>query len=101
MKKRFVVALNSNTKEQNDVFKEYIKANGYGWWYWIDGFWLLTDRNGNLTAKKLREDLGEIYPGVRLLVLELRSGDDTWSGHGPKQEGRNMFAWLRRNWKGE
>jgi hypothetical protein len=98
MKKRFVVALNSNTEEQNKKFKEYIKKNGYGWWYWIDGFWLLTDSKGKLTASKLRTDMDEFYPGVRRLVLEMRDGDDTWSGFGPKKDGKNMFDWLHHNW---
>tara|TARA_B100000959_G_scaffold244599_1_gene268639 strand:- start:2911 stop:3207 length:297 start_codon:yes stop_codon:yes gene_type:complete len=98
MKKRFVVALDSNTKKQNDEFKEYIEEHGFAWWYWIDGFWLLVDSSGKLTASKLRTDLGEIYPGVHMLVLELQGDDDTWSGFGPNTENRNMFSWLERNW---
>ena len=98
MKKRFIVALNSNTEEQNKEFKKYIKENGYSWWYWIDGFWLLIDAKGELTASKLRKDMDEFYPEVRRLVLEIRDGDDTWSGLGPKKDGKNMFAWLHRNW---
>ncbi|PSS71686.1 hypothetical protein AYI85_04935 [Shewanella algae] len=98
MKKRFAVALDSNTKAQNELFKQYIKENGYGWWYWIDGFWLLVDSSGKLTANQLRDDLGEFYPGVHKLVLELRGDDDTWSGYGPKSEKKNMFSWIKKNW---
>ncbi|WP_286816929.1 hypothetical protein [Marinobacter sp. UBA3607] len=98
MKKRFVVALDSSTKEQDEKFKEYIKTNKYGWWHWIDGFWLLVDSSGQLTAKKLRSDLDEFYPRVRRVVLELRDNDDTWSGFGPKKDGKSMFDWLHRNW---
>lgn len=98
MKKRFVVALDSSNKSQNDSFVEYIKDKGYGWWHWIDNFWLLTDSSGNLTAAKLRTDLGEIYPGVHKLVLELRGNDDDWAGFGPNSEKKNMFSWLKSNW---
>ncbi len=98
MRKRFVVALDSNTGEQNEQFKEYIRDLRLGWWYWLDGFWLLTDSSGELTASELRDDLGEIYPGVRKLVLELRGDDDTWAGFGPKNDAKNMFSWLKRNW---
>ncbi len=98
MRKRFVVALDSNTQEQNDQFKDYIRVHRLGWWYWIDGFWLLIDSSGELTAKKLRTDLGKIYSNVHKLVLELKGNDDTWSGFGPTSEDKNMFSWLNRNW---
>lgn len=98
MKKRFVVALDSYTDIQNNEFKSYIKDNGYGWWHWINGFWLLVDNTGDLTAKKLRDDLAVIYPGVHKLILELRGDDDTWSGFGPKTENKDMFSWLKKNW---
>jgi hypothetical protein len=98
MKKRFIVALDSSTKEQNDMFKEYIDHHGLGWWHWIKDFWLLIDSKGYLTARELRDELGKIYPGVYKMVLELRSGDDTWSGYGLAKEDRNMFDWLRKYW---
>jgi len=98
MKKRFVIALDSHTKAQDDAFKEYISNKKYGWWYWIDGFWLLVDSSGELTANKLRTDLGEIYPGVHKLVLELHGNGDKWSGFGPNSETKNMFSWLKKNW---
>ncbi len=98
MKKRFVVALDSSAKSQNESFISYIKDNRLGWWHWIGNFWLLVDSSGTLTAAKLRTDLGEIYQGVNKLVLELRDNDDTWAGFGPKTENKDMFAWLKRNW---
>lgn len=98
MKKRFAVALDSYTDVQNKEFKAYIKDNGYGWWHWINGFWLLVDSTGELTAKKLRDDLGVIYPGVHKLILELNGDDDTWSGYGPRTGDKDMFSWLNKNW---
>ncbi|MGO9145538.1 MAG: hypothetical protein ACLQDF_04145 [Desulfomonilia bacterium] len=98
MKKRFVVALDTSTEEQNDKFIEYIKENEMGWWHWISNFWLLTDTNDKVTAEKLRDDLLTIYPGVTQLVLEFRKDNDTWSGFGPKSDTRNMYEWLHNNW---
>ena len=98
MNKRFAVALDSSTKAQNEEFVKYIRDNGYGWWHWIDNFWLLTSSSGELTAEKLRDDLGEIYPGVHKIVLELRGDNDIWSGFGPKSENKNMFTWLKKYW---
>lgn len=98
MKKRFVVALDSHTAAQDKLFKDYIAKGGYGWWYWINGFWLLVDTSGKLNAEKLRVDLGEIYPAVRLMVLEITGQSDTWAGFGPSGEEKNMFTWLRQHW---
>lgn len=98
MKKRFVVALDSAIKEQDEAFKEYVRSRGLGWWHWLTNLWLLTDASGQLTASEIRDVLTEIYPRVHALVLELRGDDDTWSGIGPKTEKRNMFKWLHKNW---
>ncbi|HGS5167847.1 TPA: hypothetical protein ACMDUA_005185 [Vibrio harveyi] len=95
--KKYLVALDSNNKSQNDDFKEYIRTNGFGWWYWIDGFWILTDSKDKLTASDLRTKLNDFYPNVRRLVIELRSDDYSWSGYGPSTESRNMFNWLHEN----
>jgi hypothetical protein len=99
MKRRFVVGLDSSTKEQNQEFIEFIRGRQLGWWHWISNFWLLTDPGGKLSAIELRLELGKIYPGVHTLVLELSEKDDTWSGFGPKGEDRNMFKWLNDYWK--
>jgi hypothetical protein len=98
VKKRFVVALDSHTSAQDVKFKEYVSKAGYGWWYWIDGFWLLVDISGMLSAEQLRKDLSEIYPGVRLMVLEINGSTDTWAGFGPSGVDKNMFTWLKENW---
>jgi len=97
--KRFVIALDSHTEAQNLLLKEYINKGGYGWWHWINGFWLLTDPLGKLNAQELRRDLSEIYPSVRMMVLELQGSSDTWAGFGPNSAEKNMFDWMRDNWK--
>lgn len=99
MRKRFVIALDSGTKAQNDQLLEYITSGGYGWWSWINGFWLLVDPAGKLDANKLRVDLGNIYPSVKMLILEIHGNADGWSGFGPNGDGdKSMFTWLKENW---
>jgi len=99
MKKQFVIALNSTTEEQEKMFLEYIKSNGFGWWHWIDNFWLVVDTQDKLSAEKLRDDLENIFPKVRKLVIEIFSESSTWAGYGPNGEQRNMFNWLHNTWK--
>jgi hypothetical protein len=96
--KRFIVALNSGTKEQNAVFKQFIRDREYGWWHWLSDLWLLTDSSGVLTAAELNKELNNIYPGVRKVVFELRGKNDAWAGFGPIGEDKNMFNWIKKNW---
>ncbi|CNF16496.1 Uncharacterised protein [Yersinia rohdei] len=99
MKKRFAVAIDSSTPEGNDAFIEFIRENGLGWWHWIENFWMISDRKGKLSASDIRDKIGEIYPGINTIVIELSEDGDTWSGYGPKKENKSMFTWLRNNWK--
>ena len=98
MRRKVAIALNSSTKEQNLELQKFITENGLGWWHWIDNFWLLTDQNGKLTARDIRDKLGEIYPSVRCIVLSLDKDNDTWSGFGPNSSEKNMFNWLKETW---
>jgi hypothetical protein len=100
MKKRFVVMLDSSTKEQNEAFREYLKAATPGlWWHWLENSWLLVDPKGTLTASELTDKVMVTYPGVSNLVLEFSDDHDTWSGFGPMKPEKNMFPWLRKNWR--
>ncbi|MDE0334386.1 MAG: hypothetical protein OXI64_05460 [Defluviicoccus sp.] len=96
MKRRFVIAVEgldqSQTKQVSDLFREK-----YGWWHWIDGFWLVTDVSGNLNAQKIRDMIGEINPNCRRMVIEV-ANSGSWAGYGPNTEERNMFRWIRKTW---
>ena len=98
MKKRYIVGINSLTEEQEKAFLEYISSNELAWWHWINNLWLIVDRSGKLTAKKLRDDLMEIVPETYLIVMDGIDGR-CW-GFGPKGKKRNMFNWLDNTWYG-
>jgi len=98
MKKRYIICVNDSNKEQNNLFMEYIKENGLGWWHYIDNFWLLTDISGKLSASIIRDQLNIIY-GVRNMVIEINQNSDNWAGFGPQNENENMFDWIQKNWK--
>jgi len=96
--KRFIVALDSYTPEQDKAFKEYIVSNNLGWWHWLSNFWMLVSLDEQMTAVRIRDAMQQIYPGVHNVGIELRSDStDTWAGVGPT--GKNIFDWVRRNWK--
>lgn len=98
MKKRFIVAVDSSTPEQEQAFREWIA--GRGWWHWLNNFWLIADSSGEMTASEILDRVRGCYPNVDCVVLELRpDGTDTWAAFGPYSDKRNMFNWLRRNWK--
>jgi len=100
MKKRFMIALNRSTPEGEKAIVAFMKRHQVGWWHWLKNVWLVSDPEGKLSAQGIRDGIKEILPGVHSLVIQLNSdGSETWSGYGPKSEGRNMFPWIHKNWK--
>ena len=99
--KRFVVLLDATaTDSQHKSFKQFIDNTHLGYWHWLARAWLLckVDDNSEFSADTIRDKVGECYPGVRCLVLELNKDGDTWAGFGPNGDKNNMFAWLKKNW---
>lgn len=100
MRRRFVVLLDSATPEQDKEFKEWVNEQHFGWWHWLSQSWLITSTSTDMRAATLRDKATEIYDSTHLFVLELRGTvDDTWSGFGPKSSSRDMFEWIKNNWK--
>jgi hypothetical protein len=98
MKKRFVICLNSSTKEQDELLKQFIKEKNFGWWHWLSNTWLLIDDNGTFSAANIRDELKNIYPVVHMLVLELNGKGDSWAGFGTITPEKDMFKWLKDYW---
>ena len=98
MKKRFVVLVNGPTPKENETFIEYAKSKGLGWWYWLDGSFLLMSPNTTISAGDLRDMARTIFNDKYNLIIELTDNGDTWSGFGAKTEEKNMFDWIHQNW---
>lgn len=99
MSKRYIVALDSSTNEQNYALQDFIKENSLGWWYWIKTFWLIIDSKEKFSASDIRDVLNRTHPKVDCLVIELNEHGDTWAGYGPATEEKNMFKWIKKNWE--
>ncbi|HTC22363.1 MAG TPA: hypothetical protein VK859_16030 [bacterium] len=96
MAHKFIIAVNSTSKEQEDAFLKHISDNGYGWWHYIDNFWLITTSK-EIEASELRDVAKELFNNENVLVIEVFGS--TWSGFGPKNDKENMFTWIHKNWK--
>ena len=96
-KRRFIVAIDGMTKEEERKFIEWIRSEGFGWWHWISNLWLLTSRSEETSAKKIRDQIGELSDHRHNLVIEIPEDID-WQGYGPSNEKRNMFNWLKTTW---
>ena len=98
MKKRFIICINNSTKEQDEEFMTFIRSNNLSWWHWLSNIWLISDKQGKLTASQIRDEIKIIFDNEYNLVLEINNEKDTWAGFGPKTEDKNMFKWLKNNW---
>ena len=97
MTRYFVVGTDLVSKEQDKRFREWVdQEDGVTWWHWIEGVWLLSTFEHEMTVAAIRDKIGEIAPGTTNLVLEVTP--DTWAGHGPSSEKKNMFSWLKKEW---
>jgi len=95
-RRRFLVAAQGLSNDQQSKFTEYTKSNGFGWWHWIDNFWLLTVfGHDEITTEVIRDALIDIAPGARSIVMEIVQDKD-WSGNGVV--GKEMFKWMRDTW---
>jgi hypothetical protein len=101
MRKRFIILVDTTDQTQNDAFFKHIKASGqFGWWHWFNGSWLLCTTIQSHTAESVRNMVAQFFSGENHMVFELRpDGSDAWYGFGPNEGEKNMFAWIRENWK--
>ena len=102
MKKRYIVCINNSNSYWEKKFVNYLKKNSLGWWHWIDGVWLVTDYYGRLSSEIIRNDLMDIFPNIRIMVIQLnQNGTDTWhsAGTASPEENEKMFNWLHEFWK--
>lgn len=95
MKKKFIVAIDSSNNEINDKIIQYAKDNKFGWWHWIQDFWILSTYR-EVDAATIRNDLNEITLN-RKLILEVKE-PGSWAGRGPNSDDENMFTWIKENW---
>lgn len=96
MTRRFMVAVQKFTVQEDEQFQAYLKG-AFGWWHWFDDFWLLTSRDPDISPAAIREKLDEIAPGKRKLVMEVQE-DISWSGWKDKA---GVFDWLKSTWRDE
>lgn len=97
MKKRFIVAIDSNTKEQDEKFVSYLNQRNLAWWHWISNFWIITDDKGSIKASELRDIVRKAYFVENNLILELPDTIKNWAGYGPSTQKNNMFTWIKNN----
>ncbi|MCH9006242.1 MAG: hypothetical protein IH838_13265, partial [Proteobacteria bacterium] len=87
MKRRFVLAIDNATKEQQNVVTNYF-MNQMGYWHWFSDAWLLTDSEGLWNVASIRDKVQELLPGVDMIVLRVESDTD-WAGFGQTDK----FKW--------
>ena len=84
--------VNDGTSEQQNQITQYFRNKEVGWWHWLSDVWLVVDSKNQLKASKLRDELNDLVPGVRKIVLEVEGG--TWSAYCHS----DSFDWLHGNW---
>lgn len=94
MAKFYSIAVNGLTEQQERALAHLWKS--YGWWHAIPGFWLLRDEQDSTTAIVLRDQILQVAPGARTIVVEIEPR--TWAASVMVQSNRD---WLRQYWPPE
>ncbi|HWK96319.1 MAG TPA: hypothetical protein VNR39_12940 [Pseudolabrys sp.] len=102
MRRRFVIAAEPLTAEQEAKLRDYIGKLG-AWWHWIANFWLLTIRedtaaHADASAEKIRDFIYELNPKAKIVVFEFPE-DITWAASGTlNSKGKRLSDWLKEPW---
>jgi hypothetical protein len=94
MTKYYSVAISDLDPEQEKQLAE--KWRHHGWWHAIPDFWLLKDRKNETTAGMLRDQVKQIAPMARIMVVEMTP--ITWAGTSMTESNRE---WLKKFWPPE
>ena len=94
-KRKFVVIIKEEAPEDISSFRKYLEQQRFGWWHWTSNAWLLTTRDQQMSAKKIRDKLREITRKKTTMVLEVESV--TWAGFGPTGE-KDISKWIKDTW---
>ncbi len=98
MRRHFVVSVETSSPAQEKQVKKAISDLSVGWWNWISNTWLISTDDEEITVQEIRDRIQEHAPKIRTLVLEVNPVK--WSGYGPSSStGKNMFRWLKQNWR--
>ena len=95
MAKRFVIATDPLTADQEKALKDVLDSAI--WWHWLPNFWLVKDGSESLTAGEIRDAVKRISPIARTFVVEVDS--ITWAALTKKDsKKRDMASWLHEYW---
>jgi hypothetical protein len=98
--KRFVVAIDGETKERSEAFLAWLKANEFGWWHWVPNVWLLVTLDDYMSSDQIRNMCREQFGDLTNLVFEVPPGNCAWAGIGRKKtkDTPGTFDWVDETW---
>jgi len=100
---KFIALTEATSAEEDDAFRTYLKKEGWGYWHWLPGSWLLdTPAQKELSGEvalltEIRDQLLRVAPNKWCLVIRVEPGH-YFTGFGPQSEKEHMFQWLDSNW---
>jgi hypothetical protein len=98
MTKRFIVCHQPGSTAEDEAFNNWLKSEGFYWWHWVQGSWVLIDQSGRFTAPKIRDVLNTHYHQNCNMVFEHGSFDYAGTGSGDDTQREKMGVWLLQYW---
>lgn len=93
----YVLAVQGLSAEKEKGLATYLEKRGYGWWHWIENFWIIVTYSEENFSQKLIDLINEDN-AHRIFLLQVHP-EKKWHGVGPATDDKNMFEWLEENLK--
>jgi len=94
MKNKFTITIYRSKKSEEKKLANYLSKNGFGYWKYFNEMWIIVAPNHKqFSANKIRNEIKDIFPNKRLLVLDLGRGELDWSAFGNPKD----FEWFRKS----
>ena len=99
MNRRFVIAAEGLTGEQERKVRDYLAEHG-AWWHWIDNLWLLstTTTSEDFGTVNILDAISKLNGDAKVLVFEFPEDIDWAARSKPNRKGKSMSDWLRNAW---
>jgi hypothetical protein len=93
--KKFIIATNQATSEQQNAITKLVKDMGWGYWHWFENLWLLQNvpddwAPGGIHATLIRDP---ILKECSLIVMSVSDPISYW-GNAPQES----WSWMFDKW---
>lgn len=97
--RKFVVTVESPSKDEAAEFHSWIKSEKFGWWHWVEPMWLLVTKD-EVGPSDIRDKAKVAFNKKAVMVIEV-VGETSWAGYMPSAATakKSPYDWIKLTWQ--